>query len=64
MVRIGLSFLVYAFWSLPALTDLWVPTPWADMARTWGPIVLIDVAATALFFMTWLSKPSRQEALK
>ena len=63
MVRLGLSFLVYAFWSLPALTDLWVPLGWAHLARTWGPVLLIDVTAATLFFMTWLSKPYRQEAL-
>jgi len=62
LVRLGLVFLTYAFWSLPALVDLWVPQG-GEWLRTWGPIVLIDAAASSLFFMTWLSKPWRQEAL-
>lgn len=63
MARLGLLFLVYAFWSVPALVDLWVPYGVAAWLRVWGPIVLVDVAAAALFFMTWLAKPWRQEVL-
>jgi len=64
LVRLGILFLVYAFWSLPALVDLWVPPNLAEQVRTWGPVVLIDVAAATLFFMTWLSKPYWQAALR
>jgi hypothetical protein len=61
MARMGVVFLVYALWSLPALIDLWLPgVAWV---RVWSPLVLIDVAAATLFFMTVLTKPHRQAAL-
>ena len=63
LVRLGLLFLVYTFWSVPALIDLWVQGSLNGFFRTWGPIILIDVAAATFFFMTWLSKPHRQVAL-
>ena len=61
MARVALSFLVYAFWSLPAVVDLWAPG--IEWAKTWAPIILIDVAGAALFFMTMLTKPHRRAAL-
>lgn len=63
VVRLCLLFLVYAFWSLPALIDLWIPAPGTGWVRTWGPIGFVGVAAASLFFMTLLSKPHRQVAL-
>ena len=62
MVRLGIIFLVYSFWSIPALVDLWVPG--AVWAGTWAPIVLVYVAAATLFFMTLLTKPHLQAALR
>jgi len=63
LIRLGLMFLAYSFWSVPALVDLWVPSEGTNWLRTWAPIFLIDVAAASLFFMTWLSKPYKTEAL-
>lgn len=61
LVRLGLSFLVYAFWSLPVLVEAWAPgAGLADVA----PIILVGVAAATLFFMTWLTKPYRRSALR
>jgi len=61
MIRLGLVFLVYALWTLPALVDLWLPG--ASWVRTWAPVFLVDVAAATLFFMTVLTKPHRQVTL-
>lgn len=61
LVRLGLTFLVYAFWSLPLLVDLWLPG--ATAFRDAAPVALVAVAAATLFFMTLLSKPHRQAAL-
>ena len=63
LARLGVMFLIYSFWSVPALVDLWVPSGGSGWLRAWAPIVLIDAAAGSLFFMTWLSKPWNQEAL-
>jgi hypothetical protein len=63
LVRLAVTFLVYAFWSLPALVDLWSPGSGGHWLRVWAPIGLVTVAAATLFFMTVLSKPHRQEAL-
>lgn len=63
LVRLGIVFLVYSFWSLPALIDLWLPGPSYLWLRTWGPVGLISVAAASLFFMTMLAKPHRRAAL-
>jgi hypothetical protein len=62
-VRLALSFLVYAYWTVPALVDLWQSPAIAGWLRIWAPIVLVDVAAAALTSMTWLAKPHRQVAL-
>lgn len=59
LIRLGLVFLVYAFWSLPALVDLWTTGAVAHWLRSWAPVILIDVTAATLFFMTWLAKPHR-----
>jgi len=64
LVRLTILFLVYAFWSVPALIDLWVPHQAGSGYRTWAPIGLIAAAAASLFFMTWLAKPHRQAALQ
>ena len=63
LARLGVMFLIYSFWSVPALVDLWVPGGGSGWLRAWAPIVLIDAAAGSLFFMTWLSKPWNREAL-
>ena len=63
LMRLALVFLVYAFWSVPALVDGWTPVATAAWLRVWAPVFLVDVAAASLFFMTWLSKPWRREAL-
>ena len=63
MARLGFVFLVYAWWSVPALVDLWVPASTAVWARVWAPLLLVGVADATLFFMTWLTKPWRREAL-
>lgn len=58
LARLGLVFLVYAFWALPSLLELWAPgTSWL---RDWGPVLLVDVAAAALFFMGLVSKPASE----
>jgi hypothetical protein len=62
-VRLGLFFLVYAYWSVPALVDLWLPASQAGWVRVWAPILFVDIAAAALTSMTWLAKPHRQAAL-
>lgn len=57
LARVGLVFLVYAFWSLPPLLELWAPgTAWL---HDWGPVILVNVAAAALFFMGMVSKPPK-----
>ena len=61
LVRLGLVLTVYAFWSLPAVIDVWLPG--ADGLKTWGPLFLIATVASTLFFMTWLSKPHHRSAL-
>lgn len=61
--RLALIFLVYAFWSVPPLVDLWTQGPVRDWMRVWAPIGLVGVAAATLFFMTWLTKPHRRTAL-
>jgi hypothetical protein len=63
LMRLCLVFLTYAFWSVPALVDLWSPVAVASWLRTWAPILLINAAAASLFFMMWLAKPWRREAL-
>lgn len=63
LMRLGVMFVVYAFWGLPALVDLWSPPTIRPALSTWAPVVLIAVAAASLFFMTWVSKPWKQEAL-
>lgn len=63
LVRLALVFLVYAFWALPLVVDQWVNGPTAAGLKAWCPVVLVDVAAATLFFMTWLSKPHRRRAL-
>jgi len=63
LVRLGILFLVYAFWSVPALVDLWLPGADHGWVRTWSPVGLVAIAAASLFFMTVLAKPHRQEAL-
>lgn len=60
LMRLSVVFLVYAFLSVPALIDLWVPSPFAAWARSWGPVIFVGSAASTLFFMTWLSKPHLQ----
>ena len=62
LVRVGLSGLVYAFWSLPALTRTWAPD--AEWIAVWAPVILVGTAAATLFFMTWLTKPYRRSALQ
>lgn len=62
LVRLGLSFLVYAFWSLPALVVAWAPS--AGWLAAVAPLVLVGTAAATLFFMTWLTKPYRRSALQ
>lgn len=58
LARLGLVFLVYCFWTLPALLALWAPgVPWL---HDWGPVILVGVAAAALFFMGLVSQPSRE----
>jgi len=63
LMRLALVFVVYAFWTLPVLVDNWTPVATAVWLRLWAPVVLLDVAAASLFFMTWLSKPWQREAL-
>jgi hypothetical protein len=62
LVRVGLSALVYSFWSLPALVRTWAPG--ADWMAAWAPMALIGTASATLFFMTWLTKPYRRSALQ
>lgn len=64
LVRLGLIFLVYSFWSLPALASLWLPGSSNTWVGVWAPIVLVGTAGTTLFFMTWLAKPYRRAALQ
>lgn len=64
LVRLGLVFLVYSFWSLPALASLWLPGASNAWVGVWAPIVLIGTAGATLFFMTWLAKPYRRAALQ
>ncbi len=61
MARLAISFLVYAFWSLPNLLEIWAPG--MTWLKTWAPLLLIDIAAATLFFMTVLTKPHRRAAL-
>lgn len=63
VMRLILMFLVYAFRGLPALVDLWAPVDTALWLRIVAPLILVGVASAALFFMTWLAKPWKQEAL-
>jgi len=61
--RLALFFLVYAYWSVPALAQLWLAGPGAAFVATWAPVLLVDSVAASLFFMTWLTKPHRREGL-
>lgn len=63
LLRLGIMFVVYAFWSVPLLVDLWWPGSGNAWLRTWAPIGLIGAAAASLFFMTVLSKPHHREVL-
>jgi len=60
LVRLALVVLVYAFWSVPLLVDLWLPGSAGGWLRTWAPVIVVDIAAATLFFLTWLSKPHKQ----
>jgi len=59
LLRIAVWAAVYAFWSVPALVDVWLPGPAGEGLRHWAPVGLVATAAATLFFMTWLSKPHR-----
>lgn len=63
LVRLALMVLVYAFWSVPLLVEIWLPGSEGAWLRHWAPVFVVDVAAATLFFLTWLSKPHRQAAL-
>lgn len=58
LARLGLVFLVYAFWTLPPLLELWVPG--ASWLHDWGPVILVNVAAATLFFMGLVSPPAKE----
>ncbi len=62
LARLGIAFLVYSFWSLPALVRTWAPG--AEGLAAWAPVLLVGTAAATLFFMTWLTKPYRRSALQ
>lgn len=61
VVRLAVWFLVYSFWSLPALVELWLPGAANHGLKVWAPVALVAVAAASLFFMTLLTKPQRAE---
>lgn len=62
LARLGLVLLVYAFWTVPLLVDLWVPPQAVPGLRDWAPVGLVDLTAATLFFLTVLSKPHRKAA--
>lgn len=63
LARLGIVLLVYAFWTVPLLVDLWLPHQMLPGFRDWAPVGLIDLTAATLFFLTGLSKPHRKGAL-